>query len=38
MVFFLVSIRMMEVPRPVWDQVKDTPEVKMALEKETKKL
>ena len=28
--------RMMEVPRPVWEQVKDTPEVKAALEKEVK--
>ncbi|KAK6907590.1 hypothetical protein I203_101588 [Kwoniella mangroviensis CBS 8507] len=30
--------QMVEIPRPVWDQVKDTPEVKEALKKGVKKL
>ena len=28
----------MEVPRPVWDQVKDSPEVKAALEAPVKRV
>ncbi|WVW80391.1 hypothetical protein I302_102372 [Kwoniella bestiolae CBS 10118] len=32
------TTQMVEIPRPVWDEVKDTPEVKEALEKGAKKL
>ncbi|KAK8865654.1 hypothetical protein IAR55_000799 [Kwoniella newhampshirensis] len=32
------TTQMMEIPRPVWEQVKDTPEVKAAIEKGAKKI
>ncbi|WWC88130.1 uncharacterized protein L201_003034 [Kwoniella dendrophila CBS 6074] len=32
------TTQMVEIPRPVWDQVKDTPEVKQALEQGAKKV